>query len=112
MRVFGIPNCDTVKKARTWLTTQGVEFIFVDLRKDGIEPSDLDSAFKALGSVLFNQRAPSWRALDKTTQQALLDGDLKAVHDSPTVLKRPLVNHQGEWFNSFNETDWQSRLSN
>lgn len=96
VQVYGIPNCDTVKKARTWLTEHGIAFEFHDFKKQGVPPAALDHWLQTLGweSVL-NRKGTTWRKLDADTQAAVQDAaSAKAVmlaHAS--VIKRPLV----EW---------------
>jgi Spx/MgsR family transcriptional regulator len=96
VQVYGIPNCDTVKKARTWLTEHGIAFEFHDFKKQGVPPAALDHWLQTLGweSVL-NRKGTTWRKLDADTQAAVQDAaSAKAVmlaHAS--VIKRPVV----EW---------------
>jgi Spx/MgsR family transcriptional regulator len=96
VQVYGIANCDTVKKARTWLTAHDIAFEFHDFKKQGVPPAALDHWLKTLGweSVL-NRKGTTWRKLDAAAQAAVLDAaSAKAVmlaHAS--VIKRPVV----EW---------------
>jgi Spx/MgsR family transcriptional regulator len=111
--VFGIPNCDTVKKARTWLTEHGVEHSFHDFKKQGVPPDHLDRWLKAAGwDTVINRKGTTWRQLDETTRTGVSDAaSARAVAlANPSVIKRPVV----EWADGaitvgFNAADWQQR---
>lgn len=96
VQVYGIPNCDTVKKARTWLTEHGIAFDFHDFKKEGVPPAALDRWLQTLGweSVL-NRKGTTWRKLDVATQASVHDAaSAKAVMlTHASVIKRPVV----EW---------------
>lgn len=94
--VFGIPNCDTVKKARAWLTAQGIEHRFHDFKKQGVPTEALDRWLQAAGwEVLVNRKGRTWRGLDESVRAGVVDsGSARALlraHSS--VIKRPVV----EW---------------
>jgi Spx/MgsR family transcriptional regulator len=94
--LYGIPNCDTVKKARTWLAGQGVDHNFHDFRKQGVPPAHLDGWLRAAGwEKLLNRKGNTWRKLDEGTQlQAGNEAGARALMLSqPSVIKRPVV----EW---------------
>ena len=98
VQVYGIPNCDTVKKARTWLNAQGIAFEFHDFKKQGVPPAALDRWLKALGwEAVLNRKGTTWRQLDAATQAQVQDADsAKAVMLShPSVIKRPVVEWPG-----------------
>lgn len=94
--LFGIPNCDTVKKARSWLDQQGVPYRFHDFRSDGLPADALDRWLRSPGwEVLVNRRGTTWRRLDEATRDAVVDAaTARAVLQAhPTLIKRPVV----EW---------------
>jgi arsenate reductase len=94
--LYGIPNCDTVKKARAWLTEQGVDYRFHDFKKEGVPADRLDSWAKAAGwDRLLNRKGTAWRKLDPSVQATAEDaaGARALVQDQPSVIKRPVV----EW---------------
>ena len=69
--VYGIPNCDTVKKARDWLRTAGVDYQFHDFKKAGVPEAALSDWLKALGwEALLNRKGTTWRKLDLALQAA------------------------------------------
>ncbi|MDD2546475.1 MAG: arsenate reductase [Burkholderiaceae bacterium] len=98
--VYGIPNCDTVKKARAWLTSQGLAYDFHDFKKQGVPAAALPGWLAAVGrSKLLNRQGTTWRKLDPQTQAAVTD-DLRAselMQAHASVIKRPVVEwRQGE----------------
>ena len=94
--LYGITNCDTVKKARAWLGEHGVDYEFHDFKKQGVPPARLDAWISQLGwEKLVNRKGTSWRKLDPATQDGVKDAaSAKAVMlAQPSVIKRPVV----EW---------------
>ena len=94
--LYGIPNCDTVKKARTWLTDQGHDYVFHDFKKQGVPQPQLDQWLQAVGwETLINRKGTSWRLLDDATKSGVADAaSAQAVALlQPSVIKRPVV----EW---------------
>ena len=94
--VYGIPNCDTVKKARTWFTDQGHDYVFHDFKKHGVPSARLDAWLASAGwEVLLNRKGTTWRKLDAAVQAAVVDAaSAKALMlEQPSVIKRPVV----EW---------------
>jgi Spx/MgsR family transcriptional regulator len=92
--LYGIPNCDTVKKARTWLTEQGVDYTFHDFKKQGVPQPQIDTWLAAVGwETLINRKGTAWRGLDDATKAAVVDAaSARAVAlASPSVIKRPVV---------------------
>ena len=96
MQLFGISNCDTVKRARAWLTQQGAACTFHDFKKSGVPVPRLDAWLDALGwQALVNRKGTTWRKLDSATQAAVVDAaSARALMlAQPSVIKRPVV----EW---------------
>ena len=96
LRLFGIPNCDTVKEARAFLAQRGVACEFHDFKKLGVPPQRLGAWAASLGwERLLNRRGNTWRRLDEPVRQGVLDvasaGELMLA--APSVIKRPVV----EW---------------
>lgn len=96
--VYGIPNCDTVKKARVWLTEQGVACTFHDYKKQGVPTERLDAWVAAVGwEPLVNRQGTTWRKLDDATKAAVVDAAsakaLMLAHAS--VIKRPVIERDG-----------------
>lgn len=94
VNVYGITNCDTVKKARAWLTAQGIEYLFHDFRKQGVPEPELDLWLAAVGwEKLLNRQGTTWRKLDPTVQATVNDtASARAVMlANVSVIKRPVV---------------------
>lgn len=111
--IYGIPNCDTVKKARTWLTSAGVAFDFHDFRKDGLDAGRLQSWIDALGwEVLLNRNGTTFRALPDT-DKAGLDAPRAAalMLAQPAMIKRPVVEHAGTVLVGFKPDMWATTFA-
>ena len=115
LTVYGIPNCDTVKKARAWLTAHDVAYQFHDFKKQGVPAELLPNWLAQVGeSVLLNRKGTTWRKLDEATRAAVID-DASAralMLAQPSVIKRPVV----EWSDAsvtvgFDETDWSAHVA-
>jgi Spx/MgsR family transcriptional regulator len=94
--LYGITNCDTVKKARAWLADQGVDYAFHDFRKQGVPADRLEAWMGAAGlAKLLNRQGNTWRKLDTATQAGAQDeaGARALMLSQPSVIKRPVV----EW---------------
>lgn len=93
MTVYGIKNCDSVKKARAWLESRQIAYQFHDYRADGLEPNLLQHFIDTLGmDAVLNQRSTSWRQLSEQ-QKANLTPDkvLRLMLETPTLIKRPII---------------------
>jgi Spx/MgsR family transcriptional regulator len=94
--LYGIPNCDTVKKARAWLAGEGVDYAFHDFKKQGVPPDRLDHWMAAAGwQKLLNRQGTTWRKLDPAVQAGAGDaaGARALMLEQSSVIKRPVV----EW---------------
>ena len=113
IEVYGIPNCDTVKKARAWLDGKGVAYTFHDYKKEGADPARLRAWVDAQGweSVL-NRRGTTFRKLnqaDKTDLDAAKAAALMEAH--PSLIKRPVVEHPGGLLVGFDAGEWETALT-
>ena len=97
--LYGIPNCDQVKKARTWLDTHGVAYTFHDFKKAGINRELIGGWLADVAwDVLVNRKGTTWRALADERKAAITDADsaTELMLESPSIIKRPvLVNGKG-----------------
>jgi arsenate reductase len=111
--LHGIPNCDTVKRARAWLAEQGVAYDFHDFKKAGV-PAALPRWMVALGwERLLNRAGTAWRKLDEAQRAAVTDADTAAalMQAQPSVIKRPVVQWaDGAITVGFDAADWARRL--
>lgn len=115
--VYGIPNCDTVKKARAWLTAHGVDYRFHDFKKQGV-PADRLAAWQAAAGweKLVNRQGTTWRKLDPAVQAGVVDAATARalMLEQASVIKRPVV----EWGGGaggrvtvgFDEAAWNEAL--
>jgi arsenate reductase (glutaredoxin) len=111
--VYGIPNCDTVKKARAWLTDHGVDHHFHDFKKQGVPEAELDRWLAALGwEALINRKGTTWRQLDENARAAVTDAaSARAVAQAnPSVIKRPVVRWHDGITVGFDAVSWTARL--
>ena len=112
--IFGIPNCDTVKKARAWLSEHGVAHAFVDFKKQGVDETALARWLAQLGwQALLNTRGTTWRRLDDAARAAVTDAaSAQALMlAQPSVIKRPVVAWpDGSVSAGFDAAAWQARL--
>ncbi len=109
MILYGISNCDTVKKARRWLEQNGVDFRFHDLRKDGLERSQLESWERELGwESLLNRRGTTWRKLPEEQKAGINDAQsaIDLMLAQPSIIKRPLLVIQGKTILGFSEESY------
>ena len=96
--VYGIPNCDTVKKARAWLAAQGLAHQFYDFKKHGVPAGRLANWSQSVGwEKLLNRQGTTWRKLDAAMQTAVVDcASAQALMlANPSIIKRPVVEWPG-----------------
>jgi arsenate reductase len=113
MILYGIPNCDTVKKARRWLDEQGVAHRFHDFRKDGLEPDRLQSWIDALGwEKLLNKAGTTFRKLPDAAKAGLDAASAKALMlEQPAMIRRPVVEAADGVSVGFSADEWQARFA-
>jgi len=112
--LYGIPNCDTVKKARAWLSERGAVVTFHDFKKQGVPATELNAWVKAVGwETLVNRKGTTWRKLEDTERAAVVDAtSAKALMlAQASVVKRPVVRWaDGVVTVGFDAADWEQRL--
>ena len=110
--LYGTPNCDTVKKARAWLTGQGLAYSFHDFKKAGVPPERLAAWEDALGwQKLLNRQGTTWRKLDAAVQSGVTDAaSAQALMQAqPSVIKRPVVEWGHDTTVGFDAEAWSAR---
>ncbi len=109
---YGIPNCDTVKKARQWLDERGIAYDFHDYKKHGADGLRIACWAKAVGwEKLLNRAGTTFRKLpdaDKEGLDATMAAALMAAH--PSCIKRPVVEHPGGLLVGFKPEEWEAAL--
>ncbi|HSG52032.1 MAG TPA: ArsC family reductase [Rheinheimera sp.] len=107
--MYGIKNCDTIKKARKWLEQHNIAFEFIDYRTDGIEQNQLATFAVACGwQNLLNTRGTTYRQLPEEQKTDMNETKaLSLMLEQPAMIKRPLLEHNGKYYLGFNETEYQ-----
>ena len=113
LTLYGISNCDTVKKARVWLGEQGVAYHFHGVRKDGLDPDRLKGWVEALGwEKLLNKSGTTFRKLPDAQKQGLDAASATALMlDQPAMIRRPVVESADGISVGFSAADWQARFA-
>lgn len=110
IQLYGIPNCDTVKKARKWLEAKGVDYCFHDYKKEGADPAKLTRWIDAQGvDVVLNRRGTTFRKLSDA-DKADIDAAkaVKLLTANPSMIKRPIVEHAGGVLVGFKDSEWEA----
>lgn len=113
IHLYGIPNCDTVKKARVWLEAQGKAYTFHDYKKEGADPERIAGWIAAAGlDVVVNRKGTTFRALsdDDKARTAAADTAPAVLAANPSVIKRPIVEHAGGILVGFKPEEWAAAL--
>ena len=113
IELYGIPNCDTVKKARKWLDANGIDYAFHDYKKEGADPARLTAWIADKGvDVVLTKRGTTFRKLSDSEKAAADDADsaVALLEANPSMIKRPVVEHGGGILVGFKEADWAAAL--
>jgi arsenate reductase (glutaredoxin) len=109
LKVYGIRNCDTMKKAFAWLESRGIKYDFHDYKKDGVPPGKLQAWSKQVGwQKLANTRGPTWRKLgvkDPTEARTLA-----LLEENTSAIRRPIVEAGGKLLIGFDEAAFAKAL--
>lgn len=108
--LYGIPNCDTVKKARTWLDANGSAYVFHDFRKNGITRELIAGWLRDVSwDVLLNRKGTTWRKLADEQKAGVVDAAsaTELMLASPSVIKRPVLSIDGKSTVGFSDTQYQ-----
>lgn len=107
--LYGIKNCDSVKKARQWLEEKGVEYRFHDFRGDGLSKDQLQGWLARVGAeTLINNRSTTWKQLTEQDQKLAMGSNASAVVlANPTLIKRPVLEHGDKILVGFSPEDYE-----
>ena len=96
--IYGIKNCDTMKKAFAWLEDQSIEFNFHDYKKQGLDEGVLKQALSEHGwEEVINRRGTTWRQLPDSVKESMDEAKaIEIANDNPSIVKRPLLLHKGK----------------
>lgn len=110
IKVYGIKNCDTMKKARTWLKDHGVEYEFHNYKKDGVNKDVLSKAMDQHGwEAVINRRGTTWRTIPDKAKDNMDRDDAELLADAhPSVIKRPLIVKGNEIILGFDPDKYES----
>ena len=113
LTLYGIPNCDTVKKARAWLDAKGVAYVFHDYKKAGIDTATLARWADAVGwEVLLNRAGTTFRKLADADKADIDRAKAIALMiANPSTIKRPVVEGAGKLLVGFKPDDWAAAFS-
>ncbi|MEQ1766202.1 MAG: ArsC family reductase [Methylotenera sp.] len=99
LTLYGIPNCNTVKKARDWLEANDIRHVFHDFKKNGIDAATIEHWLKQYPwEKLINRAGLTWRGLDDTTKISITDNITASelMQDKTSVIKRPILVSNGK----------------
>jgi arsenate reductase (glutaredoxin) len=112
MKLYGIPNCNTVKKAREWLATHKIDYEFHDFKKQGISPETLQHWLTQTPyEKLINRNGLTWRGLDDSTKNSIVDNTsaIALMCNKTSLIKRPVLEKDGKIMAlGFSEPEYQT----
>lgn len=111
--LYGIPNCDTVKKARTWLDRYSLAYTFHDYKKAGADPAQIGAWIAAAGlDLVVNRKGTTFRALSDADKALAADSHtaVALLVQQPSIIKRPIAEHPGGILVGFKEDEWSAAL--
>jgi len=93
IKIYGIPNCDTIKKARKWLDKNNLEYEFHDYKKLGVPEKNLKQWVESAGwEILLNKRGTTWRKLDDNLKDNINESSaIQVMLNNPSAIKRPVL---------------------
>lgn len=112
LTLFGIKNCDTMKKARRWLDDNGIHYVFHDYKKDGVPEQRLRQWLAALGwETVINRRSTTWRKLDEAVRESMnTEKAVTVAQDTPAIIKRPILQNDSFITAGFDADAWHKKL--
>jgi len=111
--LFGIPNCDTMKKARRWLEANDVLYTFHDYKKSGVPEKELKQWVKKVGwEILLNRRGTTWRKLDDSVKENIDEASaIQVMIENPSAIKRPVLEIDDQLLVGFSEGTYKEAFS-
>ena len=111
--IYGIANCDTIRKTRKWLDARQIAYDFVDVREQLLSPARVSLWLEKVGvEQLVNRRSTTWRNLDNSAREALERGDAEQILlDHPTLIKRPVLELGSEVIVGFSADHYQQHFN-
>lgn len=113
IKMYGIPNCDIIKKASTWLTKNNISFELHDYKKEGICAEKLNAWSKIKGwEVIFNKRSTTWKEISKT-YEGILNNQAEAIRimqQHTSIIKRPVIEVNDEIIVGYDESAYIDKI--
>ncbi|MCG8671900.1 MAG: ArsC family reductase [Pseudomonadales bacterium] len=111
--MYGIKNCDTIKKAKKWLEDSGVDYQFHDFRRDGLTAEKLDSWCNIVSwELLLNKRGTTWRQLPEEVKSSIDETSAKKIMlENPAIIKRPVLEANDEVHVGFKAAEYEKLFS-
>ncbi|MHC6528031.1 ArsC family reductase [Vibrio proteolyticus] len=111
--MYGIPNCDTIKKAKKWLEAEGIDYQFHDYRKQGVDPAMVTTFCDALGwENVVNKRGTTYRQLPQKQKDSLdATSAIELLVAHPAMIKRPILLVDGQYHLGFKADQYASVFS-
>jgi arsenate reductase len=108
--LYGISNCDTVRKARRWLQENAIDYDFHDVRKKGLTAGMLGSWLSAMNwKALLNRRGTTWRQLPAGLRENIdRDSAFNIMLEQPAIIRRPLLEHENQLYLGFSEDRYRA----
>lgn len=106
--LYGIKNCDTVKKARDWLAKNNIEYRFHDFRADGLTIEQISIWIAEIGlDSLINKRSTTWKELDESIKENFSEKNaITVIVENPTLIKRPVLDTGKQKYVGFKDADY------
>ena len=106
--LYGIKNCDTVKKSRDWLAKNNIDYRFHDFRVDGLDEAQVNSWIAEIGlDILVNKRSTTWKELNEKMKKNFSEKNAALIiAENPTLIKRPLLDTGKQKHVGFKETEY------
>lgn len=113
IKLYGIKNCDTVKKARHWLEQNDIIYQFHDFRQNKVDTTQIKKWIESIGAEgIINKRSTSWRQLSEKDKNNISNTTLnKLLTKNMTLIKRPLLEHNDQFYVGFSETNYKKIFS-
>jgi Spx/MgsR family transcriptional regulator len=113
MTVYGIPNCDTVKKALTWLKANNIDFTFHDFKKEGISTKKLQEWDEKAGyEAFFNKKSTTWKEADDSIKETITSTEkaFPLIQEKTSMIKRPVIEDGKFLFFGFDEAVYRKHF--
>lgn len=109
IKIYGIKNCDTIKKTLKWFEAHALEYQFIDYKKEAPSQALAEIFLTQFPwDVVINKRGTTWRKLDEQTKSTM--DSVKAIpliQAQPSIIKRPIIEHNGQFYIGYDESQFE-----